>query len=118
MITAKINGVDHVFKLGVASCRKVEQKLGKSIFEALGIKEVGANGEGKAALPTFGDLSVLFWGALLFEKRDISQEEADELFDAFLDDPEHDLGSAIELIQGAINFTKASPQVPEAIPAQ
>lgn len=104
MVTVNINGSEHVLKLGVSACRKVEERLGKSIFEALGAKP-----DGSASLPTIGNLSVLFWGALLFERKDITQQEADDLLDGFLEDPEHDLGSVVELIQKALNFTKAEP---------
>lgn len=107
MKTIIIKGVEHNLKLGVAGCRKVEERLGKSIFEAL-----GAKGDGSASFPTIGNLSVLFWGALTHEEPNITQERSDELLDAFLEEPGNDLSSVIEAIQGALNFTKATQTVP------
>lgn len=102
MNTIEYNGKTYALKLGVKGCRFVEKALGKSVFEALGAKADGSTG-----LPTIGDLSVVFRGALLNGEPDATQELADQIMDDFLDKPENDFEALIGLLYGSLNFIKA-----------
>lgn len=104
MENIRIGGRDYVLKLGVASCRRVEKELGKSVFEALGTDE-----SGRASLPALGDLVILFWGALLINDKDLTTEKAEELMDEYFDVPENDIESLLKKLVASINFIKVQP---------
>lgn len=98
-----INGIPHSAKLGVAACKRVESIYKKSILEV-----IGANQDGTVKLPSIGDLSVLFWASLLHENPTLTQEQADDLLDQYLDEADHDLETLMEVITKALNFTKGN----------
>lgn len=104
MESIKIGEKEYVLKLGVGACRRVEASLEKSIFEAL-----GTDGSGQVGMPSLNDLVVLFWGALLINDKGISIEQAENLMDAYFDQPEGDMESLLKKLVASINFIKAQP---------